>query len=314
MVRVDNPPSEQSIQIDDDATIYAKIEGQDDGKPIVLVHGFALNHTMWKYQVPYLKKKGYRVVAIDLRGFGDSWNPNQPQKAEEYTYETWANDLGTVLEKLDLHDVTLAGYSMGGAVAMQYMSGPHPRVEKLVLVSATGPNMQEDLPPPDDSRLKATCWGFEAFTVLIRDFESVGSDKAFEKFTLLTFPTIQGVDLIGGTNDVQWIRDMFESASHQALVGGLTEMRNRDLTQGVSTISTPTIICHGLFDPFVPFALGKHLESLIEDATFTTLMGGHGVFFEQAEELNRALAGERIPDCPWSWCPVRKVIGKMSDG
>jgi len=64
--------------------------------PSNVVHGWALNHEMWKFQIPYLKDNGYQVVAIDLRGFGNSDKP-----PAGYTYETWANDLGTVIEKLD---------------------------------------------------------------------------------------------------------------------------------------------------------------------------------------------------------------------
>ncbi|MGZ4930337.1 MAG: alpha/beta fold hydrolase [Halobacteriota archaeon] len=203
-------------------------------------------------QVPYLKKKGYKVISMDLRGFGRSQYYNKPDKPAEYTYERWAKDLGVILQWYDLQHVTLVGYSLGGAVAMRYMSGPHPRVENLVLVSAAGPNMHEEVPPPNDMRLAATRMGLGMFADMIGDFD--GSDATFHKFIHLMLPAVKGFDLRDGTNEVEWIKNMFESASHPALIGGLNEMREKDITQGVRTISTPTRICYGLFDPFVLFA------------------------------------------------------------
>lgn len=84
--------------------IFAQVEGE--GKPIVLLHGFALTHEMWKYQVPSLKNNGYKVVAIDLRGFGSS-----KMVPGAYTYDVWANDLGVALDELHLQHVTLAGFT-----------------------------------------------------------------------------------------------------------------------------------------------------------------------------------------------------------
>ncbi|MGA7075843.1 MAG: alpha/beta hydrolase, partial [Halobacteriota archaeon] len=296
--------------------IYVRREGE--GKPIVLVHGIALTHDMWRYQVPYLKQNGYEVVSIDLRGFGSS-QYYKFGKAAEYTYERWAKDLGLILQAYDLQQVTLVGYSMGGAVAMQYMLDSNWRVDKLVLIAATGPNMQETgLPfPPDDARLAATCVGLNTFAELIKKIDQVGSDQAvkaaddaFEAFLRLTFPTIYLMDFADGIDGVKWLRKMFDSCSREALVGGLKQMHDVKIPLRVGTINTPTRICHGILDPFVPFGLGEHQKKLIADADLTPLIGGHGLFFEQADELNRALAGgqvRQIPECPFYLCPVRWV-------
>ncbi|MGZ4903073.1 MAG: alpha/beta fold hydrolase [Halobacteriota archaeon] len=201
-------------------------------------------------QVPYLKKKSYKVISMDLRGFGRS-QYYKPDKPAEYTYERWAKDLGVILQWYDLQHVTLVGYSLGGAVAMRYMSAPTPAYKPRARLCGR-PNMHEELPRPNDMRLAATRMGLGMFADMIGDFD--GSDAAFHKFIHLMLPAVKGFDLRDGTNEVEWIKNMFESASHPALIGGLNEMREKDITQGVRTISTPTRICYGLFDPFVLFA------------------------------------------------------------
>src|SRR5690349_22538628 len=79
------------------------------GKPLVLIHGWPLSSSMWEYQVPSLLERGHRVILYDRRGFGKSDFPG-----EGYDYDTLAGDLKAVLDHLDLQDVTLAGFSMGG--------------------------------------------------------------------------------------------------------------------------------------------------------------------------------------------------------
>lgn len=261
------------------AQIFVHCEGE--GTPIVLVHGIALTYDMWKFQVPYLTEHGYQVVALDLRGFGRS-QPDKPDNQANYTYEQWADDLRTVISELNLKHVTLAGYSLGGAVVMRYMSDPHPCVEKLALIAATGPNMQANLPFPDNIRLQMTCSGLDIFADLIKYF---GKEVAFDHFMNFAFPTILDTDFIDRTNLVQWIKDMFDSASHQALIGGCKEIRTRNITQGVSTICTPTRICHGIPDPFVPFGLGLYQKNLTNADLTPFRASGHALFCEMEREL-----------------------------
>ncbi|MGZ4946206.1 MAG: alpha/beta fold hydrolase, partial [Halobacteriota archaeon] len=135
---------DQSIDVDG-AKIYVHREGRDGDIPILLVHGIVLTHDMWRYQVSYLTENGYQLIAPDLRGFGDSHADN-PEDPANYTYEVWADDLRAVINHFQLQHIILAGYSMGGAVVLRYMLGSHEPVDKLVLVSTTGPCMHARLP------------------------------------------------------------------------------------------------------------------------------------------------------------------------
>jgi non-heme chloroperoxidase len=79
------------------------------GRPIVLIHGFPLSGRSWEKQIPPLLNAGFRVITYDRRGFGKSSQPSVG-----YDYDTCAHDLSRLLTELDLHDVVLGGFSMGG--------------------------------------------------------------------------------------------------------------------------------------------------------------------------------------------------------
>jgi len=101
------------------------------GKPIVFVHGWPYGHRIFEYQMMQLAKKGYRAIGFDLRGYGYSERP-----WEGNDYDTWAGDIGRVIKNLNLKDVTLVGYCMGGGLAAHYWAtSKDPRVTKLVLAS-----------------------------------------------------------------------------------------------------------------------------------------------------------------------------------
>jgi len=96
-----------TITTRDGTEIYFKDWGK--GQPVIFSHGWPLNADMWEYQMNFLAEKGYRVIAYDRRGFGRSSQP-----WDGYNYDTFADDLAELIEKLDLNDSVLVGFSMGG--------------------------------------------------------------------------------------------------------------------------------------------------------------------------------------------------------
>jgi non-heme chloroperoxidase len=97
--------------------VNINIEDIGAGRPIIFIHGWPVNHRMFEYQFTELPKHGYRCIGIDLGGFGDSdkpWN--------NYNYDTMADDLQAVVEKLNLQNAVLVGFSMGGAIAIHYIA------------------------------------------------------------------------------------------------------------------------------------------------------------------------------------------------
>jgi non-heme chloroperoxidase len=106
-----------------------------NGRPIVLIPGWPLSDEMYEYQYNDLINKNFRVIGITLRGFGKSDKPYG-----EYNYDIHAADINKVLKKLKIEDAVLVGFSMGGAIAVRYISvykGAH--VSKIVLAGAAVP-------------------------------------------------------------------------------------------------------------------------------------------------------------------------------
>ena len=103
-------------QIDSNGLSLHYEDSAGDGRPVVLIHGWPLSGASWSEQVDALTGAGYRVVTYDRRGFGESDKP-----ATGYTYDEFAADLAGLLDGLDLHDVSLVGFSMGGGEIARYV-------------------------------------------------------------------------------------------------------------------------------------------------------------------------------------------------
>ena len=116
--------SKVTVGRENNADIEIHYEDHGAGLPVVLIHGYPLSGRAWDKQVPALLEAGHRVITYDRRGFGKSSQP-----ASGYDYDTFAADLNTLLEHLDLRDAVLAGHSMGTGEVTRYLgrygSGEH---------------------------------------------------------------------------------------------------------------------------------------------------------------------------------------------
>jgi len=115
------------------------------GPPVVLLHGWPLDHAMWEEQVCALAGGGCRVITYDRRGFGHSSKP-----ADGYSFNRLVDDLKALLDALDLHDVTLVGYSMGAGEVVRYMSRHlGQRITRFALVSSVTPSFIKSKENPE---------------------------------------------------------------------------------------------------------------------------------------------------------------------
>ncbi len=120
-------------------------EDYGEGKPIVLIHGWPLSHSTWERQIPSLVEAGYRCIAYDRRGFGQSSKP-----WASYDYSTLASDLNDLITKLDLKDVTICGFSMGGGEVVRYFTDfGSAKISKAILISSIIPLVAEKSDNPD---------------------------------------------------------------------------------------------------------------------------------------------------------------------
>ena len=121
------------IEAKDGTNLFYKDWGE--GKPVLFVASSSLPSDMWQYQMAGLVGYGLRCVAYDRRGHGRSSQPGRG-----YDYDTLAEDLASVIEELDLHDVTLVGHSMGPGEIVRYLSRHGSgRVARIVLLAPTLP-------------------------------------------------------------------------------------------------------------------------------------------------------------------------------
>ncbi|GAB3573134.1 alpha/beta fold hydrolase [Hymenobacter daeguensis] len=258
------------------------------GPAIVLMHGWPATHAMWEYQLAELPKHGYRVVAHTRRGFGLSDHP-----WDGYDYDTMADDLKAVLDHLDLQDVTLVGFSMGGGEVARYMSRHHgARVAKVAFISAVTPFLLQSEASPDgvpqqifdmfESAINANRFGF--LTDFARLFFGVGPfNPAVDQPTL------------------DWMQSICQTASPRATTECIHAYSATDFRADLATIQVPTLVIHGREDKIVPIAAGgARVPDFVPQAQFIPYEGApHGLFLTEKKRLNRdllAFAGGQLVD------------------
>ncbi len=125
--------------------VHLYYEDHGSGKPIVLIHGWPLSGASWERQTAALLAAGHRVITYDRRGFGRSTQPS-----DGYDYDTLAKDTWHLLESLDLKDVTLVGFSMGGGEVARYLGKyNNGRVTKAVFMSSIAPALRKSADNPE---------------------------------------------------------------------------------------------------------------------------------------------------------------------
>lgn len=248
------------------------------GKPVVFIHGWPLSGSMWEYQLTQLPQQGLRCITYDRRGFRKSDRP-----FNGYDYNTLAGDLKALLDRLNLTDVTLVGFSMGGGEIAKYFSlYDGKRVAKVVLISAVVPYMLQTAGNPDavpqvefDKMAKAIIDDRPTFLEEFnKAFYGVGLAHHPVSKAYLTSSLIKAMD-----------------ASPIATLECAKSFSTTDFRQDVIKINVPTLIIHGDKDDTVPIkATGEQSAKLIEGAVFKVYEGApHGLWFTEKEKLNQDL-------------------------
>lgn len=259
-----------------DVNLFYQDWGQ--GQPVVLIHGWPLSHEMWDYQMAELPKHGVRVIAYDRRGFGKSSKP-----WGGYDYDTLTDDLNAVLEHLNLSNVTLVGFSMGGGEVARYMSRyAGKRVSKVVLVSAVTPYLLKTDDNPDGVDQSVFDEMLEGMQKDRADFlQTFG--KQFYGYSMLNHTVSQG----------QLDGDFFRAylASPVATVECAKAFAMTDFRQDLTHITVPTLIIHGDDDKTVPLeSSGEQTAKLLPSAHYIVYPSApHGLFFTDKDRLTADL-------------------------
>lgn len=264
------------ITTEDGAHIFYKDWG--DGTPVILSHGWPLNSDAWDSTALFLAEHGHRVIAHDRRGHGrssQSWNGNE--------MDTYADDLATLINTLDLNEVVLVGHSTGGGEIARYI-GRHgsARVSKLVLVSAVTPFMLRTADNPDGLPVDV----FDEIRAGERDDRAqLYRDLADGPF----FGNNRNNDVSRGVRDGFWSQGM--ASGHRGAYECISAFSATDFRPDLARIDVPTLVIHGEDDQIVPFLVGgRRSAELIAGAVLRVYPGGaHGLPDTAALQLQNDL-------------------------
>jgi non-heme chloroperoxidase len=252
------------------------------GRPVVLIHGWPLSGESWSEQTGPLAQAGYRVVTYDRRGFGESDKPKGIGTAG-YDYDTLTEDLHNLLVELDLNDVTLVGFSMGGGeVARYFTTYGNDRVHSVVFAGAVPPYLPKSDDNPDGPLDAETAELFESGLKNDRD-------AFFEQFTTMFF---SANDQLVVTEDVrQQAYALAQQSDERAALGCLNAFGTTDFREDLPKINVPTLVIHGDSDGIVPFeGSGKRTHEAVKGSELVLVAGGpHGFNVSHAGEFNEAL-------------------------
>ncbi len=248
------------------------------GAPVVFSHGWPLNGDAWEDQMMFLAEHGYRAIAHDRRGHGRSskaWHGND--------MNTYADDLGNLLEALDLTGATLVGHSTGGGEVARYI-GRHGtgRVARAVLIGAVTPQMVVSPGNPDGVPMSV----FDG----IRD--GVRKDRA--QFFLDLSAPFYGFNRPGAQAS-EGMRQTFLAQGMQCSLKSayacVAQFSETDFSEDLKKMTVPTLVIHGDDDQIVPLAVtSRRAVELLPQGRLSVYEGaGHGLPATHKDRLKAEL-------------------------
>ncbi len=262
------------IQTHDNVKLYVKDHGK--GRPVVLIHGWPLTADTFDDMALAITKAGMRAVSYDRRGFGRS-----EQAYDGYDYDTFANDLDAVMTELDLKDVTLIGFSMGGGEIARYLSlHGSARVRQAVLISSVVPYM---LKTQDNQH------GVEQ---KVFDEMAAGINEDRPHFFAGFFKDFYGMGMLDkpvSDEILYWSNHMAMQAGLKATLDSAAAFATTDFRQDLKSFTVPTLIIHGTADKTVPIdTSARAAHSGIPGSKLVEYEGSaHGLFATDKEQLNK---------------------------
>jgi non-heme chloroperoxidase len=253
-------------------------EDHGSGKPVVLIHGYPLSGASWEKQVPVLLAAGHRVITYDRRGFGKSSQPTTG-----YNYDTFAEDLHKLVAHLELREVALVGFSMGGGEVARYLGKYGSKnVIKAVIISGVPPFL---LKTPDNPE------GVDGSV-----FDGIQKAIIADRYAFFAdfFKNFYNLDvLLGKRVSGQVVQSSWNVAAGSSAVASLACVPtwHEDFRNDLARIDVPTLVIQGDADRILPIAAsGLRTAKLIKGARLLVVKDGpHCITWTHAEQVNTEL-------------------------
>lgn len=254
-------------------------EDHGTGQAVVLIHGYPLDGSSWEKQTGALLDAGYRVITYDRRGFGKSSQPT-----EGYDYDTFAADLKTLLDTLDVNDAVLVGFSMGtGEVARYISTYGSARVAKAVFLGSLEPFLLKTDDNPDGVPQEV--------------FDGLAAGVKADRYAFFTefFKNFYNSDTFLGTDRLsqEAVNASWNLASKSGAFASVAAQPTwlTDFRADIPKIDVPALIVHGTADNILPIDVtGRRFKDALPSAEYLEIEGApHGLLWTHGAEVNEAL-------------------------
>ncbi|MFD6907500.1 alpha/beta fold hydrolase [Streptomyces sp. NPDC058726] len=260
------------------ASIDLYYEDHGTGQPVVLIHGYPLDGHSWEKQAAALLEAGYRVITYDRRGFGRSSRPTTG-----YDYDTFAADLNTVLETLDLRDAVLVGFSMGTGEVGRYLGTyGSARVAKAAFLASLEPFLLKT----DDNPTGVDGSVFEGIKQAVTEDRYAYFSAFYQDFYNLD-------ENLGTRISEEALRNSWNVAAGASWYASLACVSTwtTDFRTDIGKVDVPALILHGTADRILPIeATGEPFHQALPQAEYVVIEGApHGLLWTHAQEVTDAL-------------------------
>lgn len=260
------------VIVEPDVKLYLEDLNPECKDVILFLHGWPGSHKLFEYQFNVLGNHGFRCIGLDQRGFGKSDKP-----MSGYDYNTLSDDVRCVIDKLGLSDITLAGHSTGGAIAIRYMSRHHNYgIGKLALLAAAAPSLIQRPHFPFGQKKEA----------IVDIIEGTYNDRPK---MLKNFGDIFFYQYISAAFSEWFFQLGLEAAGWATAEVAKTWIRE-ELFHDLGMIQVPTLILHGIHDKVCSFSLAEAQKKGIKNSRLVAFEeSGHGLFYDQKDRFNKVL-------------------------
>jgi pimeloyl-ACP methyl ester carboxylesterase len=241
----------------------------DGSIPIIFLHGYPLDKTMWRGQLDYFKTS-YRVIACDMRGFGKS-----KDEESSLSIDLFADDLILFMDKLNIDKAIICGFSMGGYIALNVMKRFPSHFEALILCDT---QCNADTAEDKEKRYK-----------IIKEIEANGVTDFNEGFIKNIF---HKDSITHKTKLVEQLRNVIFSNSKNSITKGFAALAEHiETCSSLSKICIPTLIICGREDQVTPLAQSEFMNKNIKGSILHIIdNAGHVSNLEEPEEFNKYLS------------------------